>query len=163
RQAGISNESFGTSAAWFDYDRDGKLDLFVANYVQRTPDTDIRCSLDGRTKAYCTPESYKGQPSQLYPNKGNRTVVEVTPSAGLYDPASKSLGVTIVDVDMDGWPDILVANDTQPNKLYRNLKNGTFREEGVRSGVAFSEDGVARGAMGVDSADYDQSGLPSVA
>ena len=76
---------------------------------------------------------------------------------------SKSLGVTIVDVDMDGWPDILVANDTQPNKLYRNLKNGTFREEGIRSGVAFSEDGVARGAMGVDSADYDHSGLPSVA
>src|SRR5262249_49126670 len=78
-------------------------------------------------------------------------------------PTSKSLGVTIVDIDMDGWPDILVANDTQPNKLYRNLKNGTFREEGVRSGVAFSEDGVPRGAMGVDWADYDQSEVPSIA
>jgi len=161
--AGISNASFGTSAAWFDYDRDGKLDLFVANYVQWTPETDIRCSLDGRTKSYCTPESYKGVSSKLFHNKGNGVFEDVTKSAGLYDPTSKSLGVTIVDVDMDGWPDIIVANDTQPNKLYHNLKNGTFREEGVRSGVAFSEEGVARGAMGVDSADYDQSGLPSVA
>src|SRR5439155_20721727 len=93
----------------------------------------------------------------------NRTFEDVTRAAGLYDPTSKSLGVTIVDIDLDGWPDILVANDTQPNKLYRNLKNGTFREEGVRSGIAFREEGVERGAMGVDWADYDQSGLPSIA
>jgi hypothetical protein len=162
-QAGISNATFGASAAWFDYDRDGKLDLFVANYVQWSPETDIRCSLDGKTKSYCTPESYKGVSSKLYHNNGKGVFEDVTQKAGLHDPTSKSLGVTIVDVDMDGWPDILVANDTQPNKLYRNLKNGTFREEGVRSGVAFSEDGVARGAMGIDWSDYDQSGLPSIA
>jgi len=161
--AGISNAAFGTSAAWFDYDRDGKLDLFVANYVQWTAETDIRCSLDGRTKSYCTPESYKGVSSKLYHNKGNGEFEDVTKAAGLYDPTSKSLGVAIVDIDMDGWPDILVANDTQPNKLYHNIKNGTFREEGVRSGIAFSEEGLARGAMGVDSSDYDQSGLPSIA
>ena len=161
--AGISNSAFGTSAAWFDYDRDGKLDLFVANYVQWSPETDIRCSLDGKTKSYCTPESYKGISSKLFHNKGNGLFEDVTRSAGVNDPASKSLGVSIVDVDMDGWPDILVANDTQPNKLYHNLKNGTFREEGVRSGLAYSEDGIARGAMGVDSADYDQSGKPSIA
>src|SRR5207253_4938521 len=106
--AGISNASFGTSAAWFDYDRDGKLDLFVANYVQWTPETDIRCSLDGRTKSYCTPESYKGVASKLYHNKGDGAFEDVTQKAGLYDPTSKSLGVTIVDIDMDGWPDILV-------------------------------------------------------
>ncbi len=161
--AGISNASFGTSAAWFDYDGDGKVDLFVANYVQWTPETDIRCSLDGRTKSYCTPESYKGVSSKLYRNKGNGTFEDTTRAAGLYEPASKSLGVTIVDIDGDGWPDILVANDTQPNKLYRNQKNGTFREEGVRSGVAFSEEGLARGAMGVDWSDYDASGAPSIA
>jgi len=161
--AGISNKNFGTSAAWFDYDNDGKLDLFVANYVQWSPETDVRCSLDGKTKSYCTPESYKGVSSKLYHNKGNGLFEDATRNAGLFDPTSKSLGVAILDIDLDGWSDILVANDTQPNKLYRNLKNRTFREEGVRSGVAFNEDGVARGAMGVDWADYDQSGLPSVA
>ena len=163
QQAGIANTAFGTSAAWFDYDRDGKLDLVIANYVQWSPETDIRCSLDGKTKSYCTPESYKGISSKLYHNKGNGTFEDVTRSAGLYDPASKSLGVTIVDLDMDGWPDVLLANDTQPNKLYHNLKNGTFQEEGVRSGIAYSEDGVARGARGVDSADYDDSGRPGIA
>ena len=163
RTAGISNADFGTSAAWLDYDHDGRVDLFVANYVQWSPETDIRCSLDGRTKSYCTPESYKGTSSKLYRNKGNGLFEDATRGAGLYDPTSKSLGIAVVDIDLDGWSDILVANDTQPNKLYHNLKNGTFQEEGVRSGVAFSEEGVARGAMGVDSSDYDQSGLPSIA
>jgi enediyne biosynthesis protein E4 len=161
--AGISNASFGTSAAWVDYDNDGKLDLFVANYVQWSPQSDIRCSLDGRTKSYCTPESYKGTASKLYRNKGNGGFEDATRAAGVYDAGSKSLGVTVVDIDVDGWPDLLVANDTQPNKLYRNLKNGAFREEGVRSGVAYSAEGVVRGAMGIDWSDYDQSGLPSVA
>ena len=161
--AGISNANFGTSAAWLDYDGDGKLDLFVANYVQWTPETDIRCSLDGRTKSYCTPESYKGVSSKLFRNKGNGTFEDATRAASLYDPTSKSLGVTVVDINMDGWPDLVVANDTQPNKLYVNQKNGTFREEGIRSGVAFSEEGMARGAMGIDWADYDASGAPSIA
>jgi hypothetical protein len=101
--------------------------------------------------------------SKLYHNKGNGTFEDATKSSGLLDSNSKSLGVTIVDTDLDGWSDIFVANDTQPNKLYHNLKNGTFREEGIRSGVAFSEEGIARGAMGVDWADYDSSGLPSIA
>jgi hypothetical protein len=160
REAGIHNASFGTSAAWLDYDRDGKLDLFVANYVQWTPEKDLWCSLDGVAKSYCTPESYKGTPSKLYHNLGNGRFEDVSQKAGIADPTSKSLGVAVLDYNGDGWPDLFVANDTQPNKLYRNKGNGTFVEEGLEAGVAFGEDGVARGAMGVDAADYDRSGRP---
>lgn len=160
QQSGIQNADFGTSAAWFDYDRDGKADLFVANYVKWTPQGDLWCSLDGATKSYCTPESYKGTSSRLFRNLGNGRFEDVTRKAGLFDPTSKSLGVAILDYNQDGWPDLFVANDTQPNKLYRNNQNGTFTEIGVSAGVAFGEDGVARGAMGVDAADYDRSGRP---
>jgi hypothetical protein len=160
--AGINNANFGTSAAWLDYDRDGKLDLFVANYVQWTVKGDLWCSLDGATKSYCTPESYKGTSSKLYHNLGGGKFADVSQKAGVGDPNSKSLGVSVFDYDSDGWPDIFVANDTQPNKLYRNQHDGTFSDEGLVAGVAFGEDGVARGAMGVDAADYDRSGKPSL-
>ena len=156
--SGIVNAAFGTSAAWFDYDRDGRLDLYVANYVQWTREKDLWCSLDGVSKSYCTPESYKGVTSRLFHNMGVGRFEDVTQKARLYDPTSKSLGIAVLDYNSDGWPDLFVANDTQPNKLYRNLKNGTFAEEAVAAGVAFGEDGVARGAMGVDAADYDRSG-----
>jgi hypothetical protein len=158
--SGIQNANFGTSAAWLDYDRDGKVDLFVANYVQWNAKSDQFCSLDGSIKSYCTPEKYKGTRSRLFHNLGNGHFEDVTEKAGLGDATSKSLGVTVLDYNGDGWPDLFVANDTQPNKLYRNLGNGTFKEEGVTAGVAFGEDGVARGAMGADSADYDRSGRP---
>jgi len=158
--SGIQNSSFGASAAWLDYDRDGKVDLFVANYLQWSPKNDLWCSLDGATKSYCTPESYKGTRSRLFHNLGGGRFEDVTDRAGLGDPTSKSLGVTVLDYNGDGWPDLFVANDTQPNKLYRNLGNGAFKEEGVAAGVAYGEDGVARGAMGADAADYDRSGRP---
>ena len=160
--SGIQNASFGTSAAWFDFDRDGKLDLFVANYVQWTMKGDLFCSLDGNSKSYCTPESYKGTRSRLFHNLGNGRFEDVTEKAGLGDATSKSLGVTVLDYNSDGWPDLFVANDTQPNKLYRNLGNGTFKEEGMTAGVAHGEDVVslAGGAMGVDAGDYDRSGRP---
>ena len=160
KASGIVNAHFGTSAAWLDYDRDGKLDVFVANYVQWTAAADVYCSLDGTNKSYCTPESYKGTASRLFHNLGAGKFEDVTARAGVGDPTSKSLGIAVLDYDGDGWPDIFVANDTQPNKLYRNNGNGTFTEKGVASGVAFSEDGVARGAMGADAADYDRSGRP---
>lgn len=160
KTAGIANASFGTSAAWVDYDKDGRLDLFVANYVQWTPQTDLRCTLDGATKSYCTPESYPGTSSKLYRNAGGGRFDDVTGRSGVGDPTSKSLGISILDFDGDGWPDLFVANDTQPNKLYRNNRNGTFTDVGLRSGVAYSEEGIARGAMGVDAADYDRSGRP---
>ncbi|MGB6945199.1 MAG: CRTAC1 family protein [Bryobacteraceae bacterium] len=160
--SGIKNASFGTSAAWLDYDRDGKLDLFVANYVQWTEKGDLWCSLDGTVKSYCTPESYKGTSSRLFHNLGGGRFEDVTNKAGLGDPNSKSLGVSIIDFDNDGWPDIFVSNDTQPNKLYHNNRNGTFGEKGMSAGVAYGEDGIARGAMGVDWADYDRSGHPDL-
>jgi enediyne biosynthesis protein E4 len=158
--AGIANANFGTSAAWLDYDKDGRLDVFVANYVQWTAGGDLWCSLDGVSKSYCTPESYKGTASRLFHNLGGGKFEDAGKKAGIGDPTSKSLGVTVLDYNMDGWPDLFIANDTQPNKLYRNNKDGTFKEEGMSAGVAFSEDGVARGAMGADSADYDRSGRP---
>ncbi len=153
---------FSTSAAWVDYDRDGKLDLVVANYVQWSIQGDLFCTLDGAHKSYCTPESYKGSSARLCHNLGNGKFEDVTQKAGFYDPTSKSLGVAILDYNGDGWPDILLANDTQPNKLYLNKRDGTFEEKGVAAGIAFSEDGVARAGMGVDAGDYDRSGHPSI-
>jgi len=163
KQAGLwGPNEFSTSAAWVDYDRDGHLDLVVANYVQWSPANDIYCTLDGSTKSYCTPESYKGTSVRLWHNRGDGTFEDATAKAGLLDPTSKSLGVAILDANQDGWPDILISNDTQPNKLYINNGNGTFTEKGVPAGVAYSEDGIARAGMGVDAADYDRSGYPSV-
>jgi enediyne biosynthesis protein E4 len=156
-------EGFSTSAMWIDYDRDGLLDLFVCNYVRWSPDQDVMCSIDGKQKAYCTPEAYRGSTSWLFRNLGNGKFEDVTAEAGIFDTSSKSLGVTLLDFDDDGWPDIFVANDTQPNKLYQNLRNGKFQEVGVRAGVAFSEDGKARAGMGVDVADLDNTGIPTLA
>ena len=153
---------FSTGAAWVDYDRDGKLDLVVANYVQWSLPGDLYCTLDGAHKSYCTPESYKGSSARLWHNLGNGKFEDVTQKANFYEPTSKSLGVAILDYNADGWPDILLANDTQPNKLYLNTRDGTFDERGVSAGIAFSEDGVARAGMGVDAADYDRSGRPSL-
>ncbi|HEV2423750.1 MAG TPA: CRTAC1 family protein [Terriglobia bacterium] len=163
REAGVNNTGFGASAVWFDYDHDGKLDLFVTNYVKWSPRTDIYCSLDGHSKSYCTPEAYHGDTCRLFHNLGNGRFEDVTGKAGIEDTTGKSLGVAVIDYDQDGWPDIAVANDTQPNKLYHNNRNGTFTEQAVQAGIAFSEDGIARGGMGITSVDFDGSGYPSLA
>src|SRR5690348_7619658 len=163
QKAGLGGiKEFSTGAAWVDYDKDGRLDLVVANYVQWTPETDLFCTLDGKSKSYCTPESYKGTAVRLWRNRGDGTFEDSTKRAGLDDPTSKTLGIAVLDYDGDGWPDLLLSNDTQANKLYRNNGNGTFTEKAVLAGVAFSEDGVARAGMGVDASDYDRSGHPSV-
>ena len=161
-RAGVGAPGFSTSAAWVDYDRDGRLDLFVANYVEWSIEKDLFCTLDGMNKSYCTPESYSGQSSTLYRNKGDGTFEDVTRAAGLLDRTSKALGVALIDYDNDGWTDLFVANDTQPNRLYHNNRNGTFVDNGVTAGVAFNEAGVARAGMGVDAADYDGSGRQSL-
>ena len=153
---------FSTSAVWFDYDNDGHLDLFVANYVEWTPETDLYCTLDGESKSYCTPESYRGQSSTLYRNRGDGTFEDVTSASGMRSPSAKALSATMFDVDGDGWMDLLVTNDTQPNQLFQNRGDGTFDDVAVVAGVAFSEAGVARAGMGVDAADYDGSGRPSL-
>ena len=156
-------QALSTSALWFDYDRDGLLDLFVCNYVKWSPEHDVFCSLDGKHKSYCTPEAYRGETCWLFHNRGNGTFEDVTAVSGIFDSSSKSLGVALLDDDQDGWPDLLVANDTQPNKLYRNQHNGTFKDVAMETGIAFSADGKARAGMGVDTADFDNSGTTGVA
>ena len=161
-KAGVADFGFSASAMWFDYDNDGKLDLFVTHYIDWSIETDQYCSLDNKSKSYCTPQRYKGQSSTLFHNKGDGTFENVTRRAGLYDPTSKSLGVALLDYDNDGWLDLFVSNDTEPNKLYRNNHNGTFTDVAVAAGVAYSEAGTVRAGMGTDAADYDDSGWQSL-
>ena len=164
RSSGLAGrQGFSTSALWFDFDRDGLLDLFICNYVKWSPEHDVFCSLDGKHKSYCTPEAYRGETCWLFRNRGDGTFEDVTATSGVFDTSSKSLGVAMLDYDEDGWPDLLVANDTQPNKLYRNMHNGAFKDVAVEVGLAFSTEGKARAGMGVDVADFDNSGNPGVA
>lgn len=163
-QAGLGHRrGFSTCALWVDVDRDGLVDLLVCNYVQWSPQTDLYCSADGRQKTYCTPQAYRGSTSWLFRNLGRGRFEDVTARAGLFDVTGKALGATVLDHDGDGWPDLFIANDTVPNRLYRNNHDGTFSELGLQSGVAFSTDGRARAGMGVDAADVDNSGRASVA
>jgi hypothetical protein len=164
RASGLfGRQGFSTSALWFDHDRDGLLDLFVCNYVRWSPEHDVFCSLDGTHKSYCTPEAYRGDTCWLFHNRGDGTFEDVTATSGIFDSSSKSLGVAMLDYDQDGWPDLLVANDTQPNKLYRNQRNGKFKDVAVEAGLAFSTEGKARAGMGVDVGDFDNSGKPGIA
>jgi hypothetical protein len=164
RTSGLfGRQGLSTSALWFDYDRDGFLDLFVCNYVRWSPENDVFCSLDGTHKSYCTPEAYRGDTCWLFHNRGNGTFEDVTATSGVFDSSSKSLGVAMLDYDRDGWPDLLVANDTQPNKLYRNLRNGKFKDVAIEAGLAFSTEGKARAGMGIDVGDFDNSGKPGIA
>ena len=161
-KAGVADPGFSTSAVWFDYDNDGKLDLFVTHYIDWSIAKDQYCTLDNKNKSYCTPQTYKGESSTLFHNRGDGTFENVTKRAGLYDPTGKSLGVAMLDYDNDGWMDLFVANDTEPNKLYHNNHNGTFTDVAVQVGVAFSESGRVRAGMGVDAGDYDGSGWQSL-
>jgi len=166
QKAGLTQKyEFGVSVAMLDADHDGRLDIYATRYVTWTPENDLFCTLDGESKAYCTPESYEGASPRFYRNVSEDGTIKLedrTKEAGLYKPTAKSLGVTVLDLDGDGWEDMAVANDTQPNLLYRNKGKGVYEEIGVASGMAFSEAGVARGGMGIDAADYDHSGRPSI-
>jgi hypothetical protein len=162
KQMGLTDAGFGSSAAFVDYDRDGYLDLFVGRCVQWTPGTDIPCSLDGVHKIYCTPEVYKGQTNRLYKNVGSRKFVDVTRASRIYYPEGKTLGVTVLDQNRDGWPDLAVANDTVRNFLFINNHDGTFSETGVVSGFAYSESGATRGGMGIDAGDVNGDGFDDV-
>ena len=155
-------ETFPTSAMFFDYDKDGHLDLVVANYVTWTLEGDLHCTLDGTTKSYCTPESYEGESPTLLHNRGDGTFEDATRRAGVWSPSSKALGVALLDYDSDGWPDFALANDTEPNQLFRNRGDGTFEEVGMLAGMAFDETGKARAGMGIDSADYSGQGRPGL-
>jgi enediyne biosynthesis protein E4 len=156
-------EAFSTSAMWLDVDRNGLLDLFVCNYVRWSAEHDVFCSVDGKRKSYCTPEAYRGETCWLFRNRGDGTFEDATATCGIFDSSSKALGVALIDHDQDGWPDIVVANDTQPNKLYRNQRNGTFKDVALEAGVALSDDGKARAGMGVDAADFANTGRAGIA
>ena len=128
RQSGLSDRrSFSTSSLWFDYDRDGWLDLFVCNYVRWSPEADIFCSADGKQKSYCTPEAYHGTTCWLFRNRGDGTFEDVTATSGLFDSSSKSLWRGLLDYDNDNWPDLFVANDTQPNNSIATSGMERFR------------------------------------
>jgi len=161
-RAGVANAGeWGASAAWLDYDRDGLLDLFVANYAEFSFDDKRRCDFNGRP-AYCAQTDYKGRPPRLYHNQGDGTFRDVTESAGLLSLAGRALGVVAIDLDGDGWVDLFVARDASPNLLLINQKNGTFRDAAFDAEVAFNTDGVARAGMGVDAGDVDGDGRPDI-
>ena len=161
--AKVGDPGWATSAVFFDADRDSWLDLFVCNYVKWTPETDIPCTVNHKHRSYCTPTVYTGQSCRFYHNRGDGTFEDSTRQAGLYNPTGKSLGVTLLDYNHDGWLDLAVANDTEPNFLYRNAGDGTFTDEAVVMGVAFSETGIARGSMGIDAADVYNNGGTAIA
>ncbi len=152
-KAGVADSGWGTSAAWFDFDGDGLLDLFVCRYVDWSPERDLFCTLDGKSKSYCTPERYPGTASHLYRNLGGGRFEDVTKKAGVWNTNQKALGVAPWDFNGDGLVDFLVANDTAPNNLYKNRGDGTFEDVAVEAGVAVDEAGRARGAMGVSWGD----------
>lgn len=163
--AGVAGDpqEWGTSCGWFDFDNDGDLDLFVSNYVKwsREFDESQNFQLTGGGRAYGRPQNFEGTFPYLYRNDGDGKFTDVSEQAGLQIrnpatgvPLAKSLGVTFTDFDKDGWQDIVVANDTVQNLLFRNTGQGTFEEIGALSGVAFDMNGAARGAMGIDTAHF---------
>ena len=159
-KAGVADlGGWSTSAGWFDYDKDGYLDLLVCNYIEWTPKNNIWCG-EHRPgyRAYCHPDNYRGQRLKLYHNNHDGTFTDVSEKSGVGIPEAKGMGVVLADFNNDGWTDIAVANDTWPNFLLLNNHDGTFRDISFSSGVAASEDGKFEAGMGIDAADVDGDG-----
>lgn len=178
-ETNVSGQPVWSSAAlFFDADRDGDLDLYVANYADWSPETDIYCSIEGVVildtegasdlakqygrKVYCVPSLYEGIPSLFYRNNGDGSFTDETEQAGFLPTPGKSLGVAEFDFNRDGWPDVVVANDAEPDLLYKNNGDGTFKEIGKPTGIAFDEMGNARAGMGIDVGVVDESGQESI-
>src|SRR5262249_38644740 len=144
-RAGVGNRGhWGSGCAWLDYDRDGRLDLYVANYVRyRSLKDDLPCMVRGGRRSYCIPVAYAGDTGRLSRNLGNGRFADVTRSVGLEDAKQKGLGVLATDLNDDGWPDLLVANDTVPNRLFLN-RHGRFEEQADVAGIAFGPSGQPR-------------------
>jgi len=158
--AGVANSGlWASSAAWFDYDNDGKLDLVIANYVDWSPERNFYCGDRGPgLRSYCHPDDFHGQPPTLYHNNGDGTFTNVSKASGIGLKAGNGLGIVTFDYDNDGWQDIFIANDHMPNFLFHNNRDGTFREVGYQAGVAVSADGQFEAGMGVDAADITGNG-----
>ena len=163
RQAGVAgNGHWGSSATFVDYDRDGLLDLYVANYVDYRTEDNRKCYASTSARDYCAPSAYKPVPGVLYHNRGDGAFEDVSVKSGITRAYGAGLGVMAVDLDGDGWPDIYVANDGNPNQLWINQKNGTFKNEADLRGCAVNADGVAEAGMGVDIADFDGNGTEDI-
>src|SRR5258708_242698 len=161
-EARVNSPGWATSATWVDYERDGELDLFVCHYVKWSRETNRPYSIDGISKTYSTPEQYPGESCRLYHNEGHGHFKDVTVISGIENSRSKALGVVAFDFDLDGWPDLVVTNDTQPNFLFHNQTDGTFKEVALEAGIAVSEMGKAKAGMGVDAADELGVGRESI-
>jgi enediyne biosynthesis protein E4 len=162
--SGVNSEGkklLSVSAAWIDYDNDGRLDLFVTNYLDWSPETSKVCGLPGK-RLSCPPSLYVGEPNILYHNNGDGTFTDVSKSTGIADQIGKGMGVALADYDADGWMDIFVANDNQRNFLFKNRQGKGFDEVGVEAGVAYTEDGIPVSSMGVDFRDYRNDGRPGI-
>ncbi|HZP83267.1 MAG TPA: VCBS repeat-containing protein, partial [Chthonomonadaceae bacterium] len=159
--SGIRDTGWSTSAAWVDYDNDGRLDLFVCHYVKWSPETDIYCGTTA--KAYCRPTVYTGESCRLYHNEGGGRFTDATQQAGLLNANAHALGILVWDLDNDGRSDLIVANDMQPTFVYHNNGDGTFTDIGLSSGLAYDRSGHARAGMGIDAADYRNNGTLGIA
>jgi hypothetical protein len=160
-KAGVADEgAWSTSAGWFDFDKDGWLDLVVANYLDWSPKNNLWCGERGPGyRSYCNPNNYKGQKTKLYHNNHDGTFTDMSDKSGVGLPESKGMGLVLADLNNDGWPDIAMANDTWPNFFFENNHDGTFTDNSLISGLAASEDGRYEAGMGIDAADVDGDGL----
>jgi hypothetical protein len=163
-KAGVADEGqWSTSAGWFDFDKDGWLDLVVTNYIEWAPKNNLWCGERGPGyRSYCNPNNYKGQKTKLYHNNHDGTFTDVSDKSGVGKAESKGMGVVLADLNNDGWTDIAVANDTWPNFFFENNHDGTFTDNSLISGLAASEDGRYEAGMGIDAADVDGDGLPDI-
>src|SRR5260221_8482529 len=163
-KAGVADEDrWSTSAGWFDYDKDGWLDLLVTNYIEWTPKNKAYCGERWPGyRSYCHPGNYNGQKTKLYHNNHDGTFTDVSDASGVGKPEAKGMGVVLADFNNDGWPDIAIANDSLPNFLFINKHNGTFEDVSLISGLAASEDGRYEAGMGIDAADVDGDGWQDV-
>ena len=161
-EQGHQGPEWSTGALLFDADGDGQLDIFLGNYVHWSPEIDLYSTIDGKRKSYAKPDIYHGSSPRLYLQRKGK-FVDVTQTSGIANENGKALGVALWDFDDDGRPDIVVANDTEPNFLYHNLGGGHFAERGVPAGIAYDENGTTRAGMGIDVADYMNDGKPAIA
>jgi hypothetical protein len=162
KKTGTDDTRWSTSASFFDYDRDGWLDLMVVNYAVFSAATSPTCYAATSAKDYCTPRAFRAPGNRLFHNKRDGTFEDVTVSAGVAEEFGHGLGIVTADFDADGWPDIYVANDGDPNQLWINQKKGTFKNEALLAGAAVNRDGKTEAGMGVDAGDFDGNGTDDI-